>query len=113
MKKPFSDDIKLISITDVQQGFFMFRNTSVRTFIMVSLFASFGLMNILVIFLTKNSTLALLVCTISVLTLLFMWFYMTYYLVSPINTVKKSIDEVTAGNLSVTIPGSVTTVQDG
>lgn len=82
----------------------MFRNTSVRTFIMVSLFASFGLMNILVIFLTKNSTLALLVCTISVLTLLFMWFYMTYYLVSPINTVKKSIDEVTAGNLSVTIP---------
>ncbi|WP_312267753.1 methyl-accepting chemotaxis protein [Pseudescherichia sp.] len=82
----------------------MFRNTSVRTFIMVSLLVSFGLMNILVIFLTKNSTLALLVCTISILTLLFIWFYMTAYLVSPINTVKKSIDEITAGNLSVTIP---------
>jgi len=29
---------------------------------------------------------------------------MTYYLVTPINTVKKSIEEVTAGNLSITIP---------
>lgn len=82
----------------------MFRNTSVRTFIMVSLFASFALMDILVIVLTENSNLALLVCTISVLTIVFMWFYMTAYLVSPINTVKKSIDEVTAGNLAVTIP---------
>jgi len=71
---------------------------------MVFLLASFGLMNILVIVLTKNSTLTLLTSTISVLTLVFMWFYMTTYLVSPINTVKKSIDEVTAGNVSVTIP---------
>lgn len=82
----------------------MFRNTSVRTFIMLFLLASLGLMNILVIVLTKNSTLPLLTSTISALTLLFMWFYMTAYLVSPINTVKKSIDEVTAGNVSVTIP---------
>ena len=29
---------------------------------------------------------------------------MTQYLVTPINTVKKSIEEVTAGNLGVTIP---------
>lgn len=82
----------------------MFRNTSVRTFIMVYLLASFGLMDILAIVLTENSILALLVCTISALTLVFMWIYMTTYLVSPINTVKKSIDEVTAGNVSVTIP---------
>lgn len=82
----------------------MFRNTSVRTFIMLFLLASFGLMNILVIVLTKNSTLTLLMSTISALTLIFMWLYMTAYLVSPINTVKKSIDEVTAGNVSVTIP---------
>lgn len=82
----------------------MFRNTSVRTFIMLFLLASFGLMNILVIVLTKNSPLTLLMSTISALTLIFMWLYMTAYLVSPINTVKKSIDEVTAGNVSVTIP---------
>ena len=82
----------------------MFRNTSVRTFIMLFLLASFGLMNILVIVLTKNSTLTLLMSTISALTMIFMWLYMTAYLVSPINTVKKSIDEVTAGNVSVTIP---------
>ena len=83
---------------------FMFRNMSVRTFIMISLLVSFGLMNILVIVLTKNSTLLLLICTASALTLLFMWLYLTNYLVSPINTVKKSIDDVTAGNLSATIP---------
>lgn len=83
---------------------FMFRNMSVRTFIMISLLVSFGLMNILVIVLTKNSTLLLLICTVTVLTLLFMWLYLTNYLVSPINTVKKSIDDVTAGNLSATIP---------
>uniref|UniRef100_UPI0028A5FA34 methyl-accepting chemotaxis protein n=1 Tax=Pseudescherichia sp. TaxID=2055881 RepID=UPI0028A5FA34 len=82
----------------------MFRNMSVRTFIMIYLFASLGLMNILVIALTKNNTLMLLICAVSVLTLSFMWLYLTTYLVSPINTVKKSIDEVTAGNLSVTIP---------
>jgi methyl-accepting chemotaxis protein len=29
---------------------------------------------------------------------------MTKYLVTPINTVKKSIEEVTAGNLGVSIP---------
>ncbi len=83
---------------------FMFRNMSVRTFIIIYLLASLGLMNILVIVLTKNSTLMLLTCTVSVLTISFMWLYLTTYLVSPINTVKKSIDEVTAGNLSVTIP---------
>ncbi|WP_371316132.1 methyl-accepting chemotaxis protein [Enterobacter sp. ENT03] len=38
------------------------------------------------------------------ITLSLLWAYMTFYLVSPINTVKKSIDEVIAGNLSITIP---------
>lgn len=32
-----------------------------------------------------------------------LWWYMTWYLVVPINTVKKSIEEVTAGNLSIHI----------
>ncbi|WP_374941379.1 methyl-accepting chemotaxis protein [Scandinavium lactucae] len=33
-----------------------------------------------------------------------LWLYMTKYLVTPINAVKRSIDEVTSGNLSVYIP---------
>ncbi|WP_370551833.1 methyl-accepting chemotaxis protein [Citrobacter sp. Res13-Sevr-PEB04-36] len=33
-----------------------------------------------------------------------LWLYMTKYLVVPINTVKKSIEEVTAGNLAISIP---------
>ncbi|WP_437432071.1 methyl-accepting chemotaxis protein [Yokenella regensburgei] len=37
-------------------------------------------------------------------TLGFLWLYLTWYLVTPINTVKKSIEEVTSGNLSITIP---------
>ncbi|WP_238380507.1 methyl-accepting chemotaxis protein, partial [Enterobacter sichuanensis] len=36
--------------------------------------------------------------------LFLLWVYMTKYLVTPINTVKKSIEEVTAGNLGVSIP---------
>jgi len=35
---------------------------------------------------------------------MFLWIYMTQYLVVPINTVKKSIEEVVSGNLGVTIP---------
>lgn len=34
---------------------------------------------------------------------LLLWWYMTCYLVVPINTVKKSIEEVAAGNLSIHI----------
>ena len=82
----------------------MFRNMSVRTFIILFLLISYTLMNILVIALTENSTLILLVCIVSMITLACMWIYMTVYLVSPINTVKKSIDEVTDGNLSIIIP---------
>jgi Methyl-accepting chemotaxis protein len=33
-----------------------------------------------------------------------LWLYMTKFLVTPINAVKRSIDEVTSGNLSVQIP---------
>ncbi|HAB2327601.1 TPA_asm: chemoreceptor protein [Salmonella enterica subsp. diarizonae] len=35
--------------------------------------------------------------------ILLLWWYITWYLVVPINTVKKSIEEVTAGNLSIHI----------
>jgi methyl-accepting chemotaxis protein len=41
---------------------------------------------------------------INFVALFLLWVYMTRYLVTPINTVKKSIEEVTAGNLGVSIP---------
>jgi methyl-accepting chemotaxis protein len=41
---------------------------------------------------------------INFVALFLLWVYMTKYLVTPINTVKKSIEEVTAGNLGVSIP---------
>ncbi|MEG5999103.1 methyl-accepting chemotaxis protein, partial [Enterobacter ludwigii] len=41
---------------------------------------------------------------INFVALFLLWGYMTKYLVTPINTVKKSIEEVTAGNLGVIIP---------
>ena len=41
---------------------------------------------------------------VSVFTFACSWFYITKYLVIPINAVKNSIDEVNAGNLSVRIP---------
>jgi Methyl-accepting chemotaxis protein len=77
---------------------------SVRTFIIYFLLCGF-LINAGVIALFSNS--AVLSVTINVInfTMLFLlWAYMTKYLVTPINTVKKSIEEVTAGNLAVSIP---------
>lgn len=82
----------------------MLRNMSVRTFIIYFLLCGF-LINAGVIALFSNS--AVLSVTINVInfTMLFLlWAYMTKYLVTPINTVKKSIEEVTAGNLAVSIP---------
>lgn len=40
---------------------------------------------------------------ISLISMGLLWLYMTYYLVSPINTVKRSIEEITAGDLSIRI----------
>ncbi len=82
----------------------MLRNMSVRTFIIYFLLCGF-LISAGVIALFSNS--AVLSVTINVInfTMLFLlWAYMTKYLVTPINTVKKSIEEVTAGNLAVSIP---------
>ncbi|WP_318392561.1 methyl-accepting chemotaxis protein [Enterobacter sp.] len=82
----------------------MLRHISVRTFIMLFLLGSFVLTDIIVIALSKDATLIITLNTIWAVTLCLLWLYMTAYLVSPINIVKKSIDEVTNGNLSITIP---------
>ncbi|MEP9308528.1 methyl-accepting chemotaxis protein [Enterobacter cloacae] len=82
----------------------MLKNISVRTFIVYFLLSLF-LLNAAVVFLfTGASPLLITLNVINVIALFLLWIYMTQYLVTPINTVKKSIEEVTAGNLGVTIP---------
>lgn len=82
----------------------MLKNISVRSFILSFLIVSFFIIDLLVIAISKNIALFTAISVVSVATLGLLWLYMTYYLVTPINTVKKSIEEVTAGNLSITIP---------
>ncbi|MEN4392503.1 methyl-accepting chemotaxis protein [Enterobacter cloacae] len=82
----------------------MLKNISVRTFIVYFLLSLF-LLNAAVVFLfTGALSLLITLNVINVIALFLLWIYMTQYLVTPINTVKKSIEEVTAGNLGVTIP---------
>jgi len=82
----------------------MLRNISVRTFIIYFLMVVLLMIDGLVLVLSKSTTLFIAVNIVNVLAVLLLWTYMTKYLVTPINTVKKSIEEVTSGNLSVSIP---------
>ena len=82
----------------------MLRNISVRTFIIYFLLCVF-LVNDGVIALFSGSVSLFFAVNIVQFTALFLlWAYMTKYLVTPINTVKKSIEEVTSGKLGVAIP---------
>jgi methyl-accepting chemotaxis protein len=82
----------------------MLRNISVRTFILLFLLAVFVVANIISITLSASFYLLMALNVLWFSAIVALWWYMTRYLVTPINTVKKSIDEVTAGNLSVNIP---------
>ncbi|PDO85721.1 methyl-accepting chemotaxis protein [Kosakonia pseudosacchari] len=82
----------------------MLRNISVRTFIILYLLVSFIILDVLVIVVSKNIALFAMTSVVSLTSMTLLWFYMTQYLVTPINTVKKSIEEVTSGNLSIVIP---------
>jgi len=82
----------------------MLRNLSVRTFIFFYLLVSFVIVDAIVIVLSKNIPLFAAVCSVSIISLALIWIYLTQYLVTPINTVKRSIEAVTAGNLSIVIP---------
>ena len=82
----------------------MLRNISVRTFILSYLVVVFLLIDGLVIFFAPQTFLLILLNSLFVIAFLFLLFYMTQYLVVPINTVKRSIEEVVSGNLGVTIP---------
>ncbi|MFZ3619233.1 methyl-accepting chemotaxis protein [Leclercia barmai] len=82
----------------------MLRNISVRTFILSYLVVVFLVIDGLVVFLAPQMSLLILLNCLFVITWGFLWLYMTQYLVVPINTVKKTIEEVVSGNLGVTIP---------
>lgn len=82
----------------------MLRNISVRTFITWFLFCLFLVNAGVVVLFSSNVSLFVSLNLLNFVALFLLWGYMTKYLVTPINTVKKSIEEVTAGNLGVSIP---------
>lgn len=82
----------------------MLKHISVRTFIVVFLLFIFSLINLVQIMYSLKLSVILSIDVIFLVALCALWCYMTIYLVTPINTVKKSIELVTAGNLAVHIP---------
>lgn len=82
----------------------MLRNISVRTFIVYFLLCVFLVSDGVIALFSRNSSLFIAVIIVQFITLFLLWAYMTKYLVTPINTVKKSIEEVTSGKLGVSIP---------
>ena len=82
----------------------MLKNISVRTFIIGFLFSLFLVSAGVVVLFSSNTSLFISLNVINFVALFLLWVYMTKYLVTPINTVKRRIEEVTAGNLGVSIP---------
>lgn len=82
----------------------MLRNISVRTFIVYFLLCVFLVSDGVIALFSRNSSLSIAVIIVQFIALFLLWAYMTKYLVTPINTVKKSIEEVTSGKLGVLIP---------
>ena len=82
----------------------MLRNISVRTFIFYFLLCVFLVSDGVIALFSRNSSLFIAVIIVQFIALFLLWAYMTKYLVTPINTVKKSIEEVTSGKLGVSIP---------
>ncbi|MGX4998154.1 methyl-accepting chemotaxis protein [Enterobacter hormaechei] len=82
----------------------MLRNISVRTFIVYFLLCVFLVSDGVIALFSRNSSLFIAVIIVQFIALCLLWAYMTKYLVTPINTVKKSIEEVTSGKLGVSIP---------
>lgn len=82
----------------------MLKNMGIRTFIIGFLVSLFLVNAGVVVLFSSNPSLFISLNAINFVALFLLWVYMTKYLVTPINTVKKSIEEVTAGNLGVSIP---------
>ncbi|CAC0105877.1 ATP-dependent RNA helicase DbpA [Salmonella enterica subsp. enterica serovar Typhisuis] len=81
----------------------MLRNISVRTCIILFMVCTFLLVDTLQIAFLHDLPILITCNIIYLISSLLLWWYMTCYLVVPINTVKKSIEEVAAGNLSIHI----------
>ncbi|EIF4707081.1 chemoreceptor protein, partial [Salmonella enterica subsp. enterica serovar Derby] len=81
----------------------MLRNISVRTCIILFMVCTFLLVDTLQITFLHDLPILITCNIIYLISTLLLWWYMTCYLVVPINTVKKSIEEVAAGNLSIHI----------
>lgn len=81
----------------------MLRNISVRTCIILFMVCTFLLVDTLQIAFLHDLPILITCNIIYLISALLLWWYMTCYLVVPINTVKKSIEEVAAGNLSIHI----------
>ncbi|WP_286809103.1 methyl-accepting chemotaxis protein [Leclercia sp. UBA2479] len=82
----------------------MLKNISVRTFVLVYLMGVFLISNFLVAVSPGKFTLLIALNIFFIVAFLLLFTYLTQFLVKPINTVKKSIEEVTAGKLGVIIP---------
>ncbi|EHN8831575.1 methyl-accepting chemotaxis protein [Enterobacter hormaechei] len=82
----------------------MLRNISVRTFIVYFLLCVFLVSDGVIALFSRSSSLFIVVIVVQCIALFLLWAYMTKYLVTPIKTVKKSIEEVTSGKLGVSIP---------
>ena len=82
----------------------MLKNISVRTFVLVYLVGVFLISNFLVAMSPGKFTLLIAMNIFFIVAFLLLFTYLTQFLVKPINTVKKSIEEVTAGKLGVIIP---------
>ncbi|MFQ8718247.1 MAG: methyl-accepting chemotaxis protein [Enterobacter hormaechei] len=82
----------------------MLRNISGRTFIVYFLLCVFLVSDGVIALFSGSFSLFIAVIIVQCIALILLWAYMTKYLVTPINTVKKSIEEVTSGNLGVSIP---------
>ncbi|MEG1421286.1 MAG: methyl-accepting chemotaxis protein [Citrobacter sp.] len=82
----------------------MLNNISVRTFIISFLILTHFILNVMELLLSAGLDVIIYTNVVSLVSILCLWWYMTKYLVVPINTVKKSIEEVTSGNLAISIP---------
>lgn len=82
----------------------MLNNYSVRTVIIVFIAFAFVVMDLVALYLVANMKILLMLNVVGIALLSILWLYMTKYLVIPINQVKKNIDEINSGNLSISIP---------
>lgn len=82
----------------------MLNDISVRTFIVLFLVITAVALNVVEIILSASVDVIIGTNLVSFISIVCLWGYMTKYLVMPINTVKRSIEEVTSGNLAISIP---------